>query len=176
MNPNITAGRYTYDLKKIEVVWLEPSKMRIGNFCCISDIRVFLGGNHRTDWVTTFPFGHINLETFSTFNGVGHPKTNGNIMVGNDAYLCHGATILSGITIGDGAVVAAGSVVVKDVPPYAIVGGNPAKLIKYRFTPEQITELLKIKWWNWPDEKINEECRMLCCPDIDAFIARHLVS
>ena len=79
-------------------------------------------------------------------------------------------TVMSGINIGDGAVIANNSHVVKNVEPYSIVGGNPAKFIKYRFTPEQIEKLLEIKWWNWDDEKINKYAPLLCNENIDEFI------
>ena len=77
---------------------------------------------------------------------------------------------MSGVKIGDGAIIANNSHVVKDVEPYSIIGGNPAKLIRYRFTPNQIKELLKIKWWYWEDKKINKFTPLLCSDNIDAFI------
>jgi virginiamycin A acetyltransferase len=81
---------------------------------------------------------------------------------------------MSGVKVGDGAVIANNSHVVKDVPPYAIVGGNPAKFIKWRFTEDQIDKLLKIKWWYWSDEKINNNLPLMCQPDIDKFIDQHI--
>lgn len=133
--------------------WGEGAQLKIGNFCSIaSNITVLLGGNHRTDWVTTYPFGHCkNFPDVAPVKG--HPKTNGNVVIGNDVWIGSGATIMSGVTIGDGAVIAANSHVVKDVAPYSIVGGNPAKHIKFRFTEEQIKSLLQIQWWNWDNKK-----------------------
>jgi virginiamycin A acetyltransferase len=81
---------------------------------------------------------------------------------------------MSGVTIGDGAVVANNSHVVKNVEPYSIVGGNPAKLIKYRFSKEQIDALLKIEWWNWDDDRINKNVHLLCNANIDEFILNHI--
>ena len=144
----------------------------VGNFCSISDnVNAYLGGNHRTDWVTTYPFGHVNKDKFNGFNGIGHPATKGDIIIGNDVWICANVTIMSGVTIGDGAVIANNSHVVKNVEPYSIVGGNPAKLIKYRFTQEQIEKLLEIKWWYWDDEKINAHTPLLCNNNIDEFIS-----
>jgi acetyltransferase-like isoleucine patch superfamily enzyme len=147
------------------------SNLHIGQFCSIAgNVNVYLGGSHRTDWVTTYPFGHIHQNLFDKFDGSGHPKTNGDVVIGNDVWICENVTIMSGINIGDGAVIAANSHVVKNVEPYSIVGGNPAKLIKYRFTPLQIENLLKIKWWNWDIEKINKFTPLLCNENIDEFI------
>jgi acetyltransferase-like isoleucine patch superfamily enzyme len=113
-----------------------------------------LGGNHNSDWVTTYPFGHIHQNIFNTFNGEGHPATKGDVIIGNDVWIAANVTIMSGVTIGNGAVIANNSHVVKNVDPYSLVGGNPAKLIKYRLTPEQIKKLLEIKWWERHYEKL----------------------
>jgi acetyltransferase-like isoleucine patch superfamily enzyme len=134
-------------------------------------VQLFLGGNHRTDWVTTYPFGHINQEAFK-WHGEGHPATKGDINIGNDVWLGSGCTIMSGITIGDGAVVSANSTVVKDVPPYAIVGGNPAKILKYRFTEKQIEALRENPWWEKSDQEIQELIPLLCSSNIDELIAK----
>ena len=107
---------------------------------------------------------------FNNFNGGGHPSTKGDIIIGNDIWIADNVTIMSGITIGDGAVIANNSHVIKNVEPYSIVGGNPAKFIKYRFTPKQIKCLLEIKWWYWDDEKINQHTSLLCNENIDDFI------
>jgi acetyltransferase-like isoleucine patch superfamily enzyme len=149
----------------------DKANLVIGKFCSIAgNLNIYLGGDHRTDWVTTYPFGNIHNNIFNKFDGTGHPKTNGDVIIGNDVWICDNVTIMSGVTIGDGAVIACNSHVVKNVEPYSIVGGNPAKLIKYRFTPEQIEKLLEIKWWNWEDEKINDFTPVLCNNNIDDFI------
>jgi len=163
-------GKYTYGKPNVHCTDKDV-KLIIGNFCSIAlNVNIFLGGNHRTDWVTTYPFGHIYHSPFNNFKGVGHPSSKGDVIIGNDVWIAINVTIMSGVTIGDGAVIANNSHVVKDVEPYSMVGGNPAKIIRYRFTPEQIEKLLEIKWWFWDDAKINEFSPLLCNNDIDEFI------
>jgi acetyltransferase-like isoleucine patch superfamily enzyme len=163
---------YSYGIKNIRVrEWGEGADVKIGAFCSIADnVEIFLGGNHRTDWVTTYPFGHIHQDKFP-WHGKGHPATKGDVVIGNDVWIGSGATILSGVNIGDGAVISAKSVVVKDVPAYGIVGGNPAKLLKMRFTEDQIERLLNNPWWDLPESRINELIPLLCSNDIEALIA-----
>lgn len=163
-------GRHTYGRPNVH--WANSAaKLTVGNFCSIAgNINIYLGGNHRTDWITTYPFGHINKNIFNNFDGSGHPATKGDVIIGNDVWIANDVTIMSGITIGDGSIIASNSNVVKNVEPYTIVGGNPAKHIRYRFTTEQIQQLLTIQWWNWDDEKINQHTHLLCSPNIDDFI------
>jgi len=163
-------GKYSYG--KPNVLWENDNgKLYVGNFCSIADgVTIYLGGNHNHQWVTTYPFGHIHKSIFTNCNGNGHPSTNGSVVIGNDVWICNSVTIMSGAVIGDGAVIANNAHVVKNVEPYSITGGNPAKHIKYRFTPEQIQKLLQIKWWDWEDEKIDRFTPMLCNEDIDRFI------
>jgi len=163
-------GKYTYGSPN--VLWMnDDAKLVVGNFCSIaSNVNIYLGGNHRKDFVTTYPFGHINQAKFNIFDGKGHPSTKGDVIIGNDVWIGSNVTIMSGVIIGDGAIIANNSHVVKNIEPYSLVGGNPAKLIKYRFTPEQIEKLLEIKWWFWDDEKINKFTPLLCNNNIDTFI------
>ena len=167
-------GKYTYGSPKI--LWgNDNATLVVGNFCSIaSNVTIYLGGNHRPECVTTYPFGHIHQNIFNNVNGIGHPSTKGNVIIGNDVWIGDNATIMSGVTIGDGCVIANNSHVVKNVEPYSIVGGNPAKLIKYRFLEQQIEKLLGIAWWNWDDEKINEFSPLLCNTNIDEFITAAL--
>lgn len=163
-------GRHTYGKAEVST-WDKGANLIVGNFCSIArGLQVFLSGNHRTDWVTTYPFGHINQNVFNSFSGEGHPLTNGDVVIGNDVWIGANATIMSGVTISDGAVIANNSHVVKNVEPYSVVGGNPAKHIKYRFTQDQIDKLLQIKWWDRDDDKVNEFAPLLCQPDINKFI------
>jgi acetyltransferase-like isoleucine patch superfamily enzyme len=163
-------GKYSYG--KPIIHWQnKEAKLFVGNFCSIADnCNILLGGNHRTDWVTTYPFGHIHKNVFKNFKGNGHPSTKGNVIIGNDVWIGRNVTIMSGVTIGDGAVIANNSHVVKNVEPYSITGGNPAKFIKNRFTEQQIAKLLEIKWWYWEDAKIEQFTHLLCNNDIDNFI------
>jgi acetyltransferase-like isoleucine patch superfamily enzyme len=163
----MTIGRYTYNAEKIKVYRFgENTELHIGSFCSIAEeVQVFLGGNHRVDWLTTYPFGHINEGVFGAFNGEGHPQSKGDVRIGNDVWIGNGAVIMSGVTIGDGAVIGARSLVTKDVPPYTIVAGNPAKIIRRRFPDHVIEKLLELKWWEWDDQKINENLHILCSPD-----------
>lgn len=163
--------RYTYGAEHIQVKdWGEGTKLTIGSFCSISDrLVVFLGGNHRHDWVTTFPFGTVRTDVFP------HPKcqtnfSNGDVVIGNDVWIGSNCSIMSGVTIGDGAVIAANSNVTKSVDPYTIVGGNPAKVIRKRFNEQQIDKLLKLSWWNLPDDIIRTLVPYLLSPDVDALL------
>ena len=165
----MTFGKYTYGNPILH--WDNDAQLIVGNFCSIAgNVNIYLGGNHRTDWVTTYPFGHIHKKVFTTFDGVGHPSTKGDVIIGNDVWIGSNVTIMSGVTIGDGVVIANNSHVVKNVEPYSLVGGNPAKLIKYRFSPEQIEKLLEIKWWFWEDKLINQITPLMCNNNIDTFI------
>ena len=165
-------GKYSYCDGEPNIMWnTHGNQLIIGNFCSIArNFTVYLGGNHNVNWVSTYPFGHIHTSTFNTFFAENHPSTKGNVVIGNDVWIGGNVTIMSGVTVGDGAVIANNSHVVKNVEPYSLVGGNPAKLIKYRFTNKQISELLEIKWWDWDDEKINKITHLLCNSDIETFI------
>ncbi|WP_110953915.1 CatB-related O-acetyltransferase [Anaerosinus massiliensis] len=169
-NPQITVGRYTYGLPRIySVNW--PCAVKIGSFCSIADhVQIFMDVNHRLDWVTTFPFPA--LSEFSEADHIyGHPWARGDVQIGNDVWIGNDVSILSGVTIGDGAVIGTGAMVTKDIPSYAVAVGNPAKVIKLRFTETQIAQLLKIRWWDWPIEKIRAYIPLLC-GDIEIFLQK----
>jgi acetyltransferase-like isoleucine patch superfamily enzyme len=168
----ISVGRFTYDLNHLSILeYGEGASLKIGSFCSIaSSVNIFLGGNHRLDWITTFPFGHIFQEELGGEDIKGHPATKGDVIIGNDVWIGHGATIMSGVTIGDGAVIAANTHVVKNVMPYEIVGGNPARVIKNRFSNEIRDLLLKLEWWNLPLDVIkiiNKDLSVV--PDINTI-------
>jgi acetyltransferase-like isoleucine patch superfamily enzyme len=166
----IQAGKYSYGTPTIK--WNNHNKVvYIGNFTSIAtNVTIYLGNGigHDTSFISTYPFSHKYSNIFPVVNK--SCDTNGNVIIGNDVWIGEGVTIMSGITIGDGAVIAANSHVVKDVSPYSIVGGNPAKLIKFRFTKGQIDRLVKIKWWNWNDSKIKKYLPLICSNNINAFI------
>ncbi len=135
----IKCGKYSYGNPKILYFEVENEKLEVGNYVSIADnVTFILSGNHYTDTFTTYPFKVLCFDEKVEAWGKGPIK------VGDDVWIGYGATILSGVTIGQGAVIAAGSVVVKDVEPYSVVGGNPAKLIKYRYSKEIIEEMKKI--------------------------------
>lgn len=134
---------------------------------------VFLGGNHRTDWVTTYPFAEF-ADRWETARGIeGHPSTNGDVTIGSDVWVGSNATIMSGVTIGHGAVIGANSCVTQDVGPYAIVAGNPARLVRHRFAPSVVEQLLRISWWEWSDELIAANVPALCSEHVEQFVSLH---
>lgn len=160
-------GDWTYGTPTV-LSWGEDARLKIGRFCSIANgVEIMLGGEHRSDWVTTYPFSVFckDAEGFT-----GHPKSKGDVIIGNDVWIGTGALILSGVKIGDGAVIGARSVVTRDVAPYAIVAGNPAKLLRLRFAEEVVGELLRIAWWEWPLEKIAEAWPLLLSDKICEFI------
>ena len=160
-------GRGTYGNPKIRN-WGEGATFKVGSFCSFaSGVKIYLGGEHRTEWVTTYPF---NMLWESGKYIPGHPKTNGNVVIGNDVWIGTESIIMSGVTIGDGAVVGARAVVTKDIPPYSVVAGNPAAIKKKRFSDDIIQSLLEIKWWNWDDQKIARHIPLLLNNDISGFI------
>lgn len=165
-------GKYTYGHHNIDIYyWGEGTWLDIGSFCSISGhITVYLGGNHRIDWATTYPFGHIHQQQFNIFDGKGHPQTKGNVKIGNDVWIGTHVTIMSGITIGDGACIANNSVITKNIEPYSIVGGNPSKLIRKRFDEETINQLLELEWWNLEDNYINQISPYLCNENFKEYL------
>ena len=163
----VTIGRYTYGVGEHTVFNASADNpVAIGSFCSIADgVLIFSEGYHAMQRASTYPFQKRMLD--QTEPGTGK----GPVVIGNDVWIGARAIILSNISIGDGAVVGAGAVVVKDVPPYAIVAGNPARLIRFRFDPETIAALLRIAWWDWPDNRIEAEIESFYEP-IDRFVAR----
>jgi acetyltransferase-like isoleucine patch superfamily enzyme len=149
----------------------EAARLRIGRYCSIADgVTIYLGGNHRTDWVSTYPFN--TMARWPDAAGItGHPATRGDVLIGNDVWLGDGCTIMSGVTIGDGAVVGARAMVTRDVAPYAIVAGNPARAVRTRFEPDIVERLLDVAWWTWPDEKVRRFVPLLMGGDIEAFLS-----
>ncbi|MEY3499333.1 MAG: hypothetical protein RL308_1002 [Bacteroidota bacterium] len=163
---NVSVGDYTYGMPKVH--FLDGgTQLIIGKFCSIAgEVTIFLGGNHRVDWFTTYPFNVLHESFPEARDIVGHPSTKGDVHIKNDVWIGSGSKILSGVTIGNGAVIAANSLVSKNVGDYEIWGGNPAKFIKHRFNPEIIDLLLKMEWWNWPMSKINKNVHLLCSGDV----------
>ena len=150
-NPSlVSVGRGTYG--QLNVINFSTNyKLTIGNYCSVAtEVYFIVCGEHRLDLISTYPFRvrYCGYEFEAT--------SKGDIVIDDDVWLGHGATILSGVHIGQGAVIAAGAVVTKDVPPYAIVGGNPAYIIKYRFDKEKIDELMKVDYSKISEEMIRD--------------------
>lgn len=181
-NPNIIAGEYSYysgyyhghsfdDCAR----YLAPDrndvdKLVIGKFCSIGSGAVFLmAGNqgHRLDWASTFPFFYQEDDSFKDAPD-GFERA-GDTILGNDVWVGTEAMIMPGIKIGDGAVIAGRSIVTKDVKPYTISAGNPARTIRTRFTPEEIEMLLEMKWWDWDKTMIKKAIPLLCSNNIKAL-------
>ena len=170
--PNIIVGDYTYyddfeDVRNFEknVKYhfdFTGDKLVIGKFCMIASGVTFImnGANHLTDAISTYPFAIFGHGWEGAMEGKQYP-TKGDTIIGNDVWIGYNATIMAGVTIGDGAIIAANSTVTKDVAPYAIVGGNPATEIRKRFDEDRIRKLLDLKWWDWPIEKITANVHLL---------------
>lgn len=166
---NISVGDYTYGAFNV-LEWDNKTKLSIGKFCSIAQgVTFVLGGEHRSDFISTYPFNAL-LDSFNYIKG--HPSTKGNINIGNDVWIGSDAKILSGVSIGDGAIIGANSLVACDVEPYAIYGGNPARLIRYRYDEKTISELLEIKWWNLSEKELVKYIPLIQSDDIKKFIKK----
>jgi acetyltransferase-like isoleucine patch superfamily enzyme len=149
----------------------DGATLKIGNYCSIAgDVTILLGGEHHHDWVSNYPF---SIHSDGAGELPGYPMTKGDVIIGNDVWIGYDALILSGVKIGDGAVIAARALVNKDVEPYSIVGGVPAKHLRYRFSAETIKALQEIAWWNWSAAEIRAAWHLLQSPNINDFIARY---
>jgi acetyltransferase-like isoleucine patch superfamily enzyme len=173
----VTIGKYTYGFDKVRVWWGEMANISIGKFCSIAldGVEFYCGGKHHNEWITTYPFGHIHQNIFNTVDGSNHPTTKGDISIGNDVWIGNFVKIFSGVTIGDGACIAAYSVITKDVPPYTVFAGNPGQPRKKRFSDEDIEFLLRLKWWDLPEHEINMIVPILSSTDISKLKEIHKV-
>lgn len=180
-NPNIIVGDFTYydDFEQVDRFEKNVKyhfdfigdKLIIGKFCMIASDVTFImnGGNHLTDAISTYPFAIFGADWADAMQGKSYP-TKQDTVIGNDVWLGHRATIMPGVTIGDGAIIATHAVVTRDVPPYTIVGGNPAAVIKKRFAETHIQRLLELQWWNWDIEKITRNVQVLTGNDLNAIV------
>jgi virginiamycin A acetyltransferase len=152
---------YNYDFSKVKLV--------IGKFCAIAaETRFIMTGDHKLDAISTYPFPIFQNGWESAYNIKDLP-VKGDILVGNDVWFGYDCMIKGGVKIGNGAIIAARAIVVKDVPAYSIVAGNPAKVVKMRFDPETIERLLEIAWWDWDIDKINRNLKLISNLDVDAL-------
>jgi virginiamycin A acetyltransferase len=180
-NPAIVIGDYTYydDPENAEdfernVLYLFPfigDKLVIGKFCAIArGVRFIMNGaNHKLTGLSTYPFGIFGQGWQAAIPKPGELKIKGDTVIGNDVWLGYEAVIMPGVKIGNGAIVAAKSVVTRDVPAYGIVGGNPARLIRKRFDDDTIVALQTLAWWDWPVEKITAAIPAIIGADIEAL-------
>lgn len=167
--PQFSIGRGTYGNPRI-LSWGEGATLQIGSYCSISDsVTILLGGEHRTDWVTTYPFSRL-WESARQFKG--HPKTRGNVTIGHDVWIGYGAVILSGVTIESGAVIGCNAVVTKRVPAYGIVAGNPAHLVRKRFSDDLIKRLLAACWWDLDESQLSHYMPLLLSNKIEEFLRK----
>jgi virginiamycin A acetyltransferase len=187
-HPNIQIGDYTYfndfrlpvdDVRQLLMPYMHqaaPEKLIIGKFVQIAHGVQFItsSANHQMDGFSTYPFAVFGEPWISSYEAKWPNK--GDTTVGNDVWIGHDALIMPAVIIGDGAIIASRSVVTKDIPSYAIVAGNPAKVIRKRFDEEIISSLLEIKWWDWPIEIITANIAAIVGADINELrnISRNL--
>ena len=166
--PGVESGRHTYGLSKKS--FFAPNKetpVRIGSFCSIGPEVLFVSAEHRMDTASTYPFRIANGKLGQGAETLGK----GPITVGHDVWVGARCIVLSGVTIGNGAVIGAGSIVTRDIPPYAVAAGNPARVIRYRFTPDVIERLQSLTWWDWSDDLIRDRIELLTTMGIDRFLS-----
>lgn len=169
MSERLTMGVGSYSATPIKLVG-KKGTVKIGKYCSIAgNVKAILVG-HNVGWITTYPFPVLWPALAGEISG--HP-TVGHVEIGNDVWVGEGVTFLAGTRVGDGAVIGAGSVVAGRVTSYSIVVGNPARLVAMRFPAHKAYELLKIAWWDWPEEKIAENVHLLCSHDMSGFIEKH---
>ncbi|TWC41364.1 acetyltransferase-like isoleucine patch superfamily enzyme [Pseudomonas sp. SJZ079] len=165
--PHYQVGVGTYGLPIVHD-WQEGTTLRIGSYTSIAEqVEIFLGGHHRTEWISTYPFPAMIPEAAEI---QGYAVSRGDVLIGSDVWLCSNAVILSGVTVGHGAVIAAGAVVSRDVAPYSIVAGNPARHVRWRFPPEVCAALLEAAWWEWPEQEVFRVSPLLCSDRLDEFL------
>ncbi len=165
VQPLYEIGEYTYGTPSV-AQFGSHARLYVGKYCSIADkVLVLLGGNHRADWTTAYPFPWAMGDEWPEIAAIDDwHGTKGDVVVGNDVWIGLGALILSGVTIGHGAVVGAGSLVTEDVLPYAVVTGNPARVIRMRFDEDTVSRLLDLRWWDWSLERVRANARTLCAP------------
>lgn len=164
----VDVGNYTYMNDEAEVhSFRKPHLIQIGKYSSIGKCKIMIDGDHNINFASTYPFKEFQFSKDARENKNDKPAPT----IGNDVWICDDAVIFGNVHIGDGAVVAGHSVVTKDVPPYAIVAGNPAKIVKYRFDEKTIKRFVEIQWWNLPHDKICTDLAPIM-EDVDEFLKR----
>ena len=162
-------GEWSYGVPVISYID-GVTRLIIGRYCSIaSQVNILLGGEHETEWVSGYPFPQMP-ELWPEARGARTRTTGGDVVIGNDVWLGTRCTILSGARIGDGAVIGAEAVVAKEIPPYAIAVGNPARVIRTRFSEADIARLLELKWWFWDEAKIRRHLPLICAGNVPALV------
>ncbi len=167
--PGVSIGRHTYGYYDTTFrVFMHGARIEVGAFCSIGpDVCILAGSEHVTTRASTFPFEALLFDPKASNAGEAIDK--GVTTIGNDVWIGLGATILSGVVVGDGAVIGAGAVVSKEVAPYAVVAGNPAQVIRFRFDAETRRRLLLLRWWDWTDDEL-WALRPAFKADVEAFL------
>lgn len=164
----VEMGDYSYMNDEADVhSFRSPQTIKIGKYCSIGRCQFIVDGDHNTSYATTYPFKELGQSKTAQEN----KNLKGAPVIGNDVWICDGAIIYGGVTIGDGAVVAGNAVVTKPVPPYAVVAGNPARIVKHRFEDDMIEAFLDSRWWELPHETICKELAPLM-DDPERFLKR----
>jgi virginiamycin A acetyltransferase len=181
LNPNIVVGNYTYyddpeDSENFErnVLYHFPfigDRLIIGKFCALARGIKFImnGANHKLDGFSTYPFQIFGNGWEKVTPQIGELPYKGDTVIGNDVWIGYETVVMPGVQVGNGAIIAAKSVVVSDILPYTIVGGNPAKLIRQRFDDNVIQALIEVAWWNWEIEKITRNLEKIVASDIEGL-------
>jgi virginiamycin A acetyltransferase len=179
-SPNIIVGDYSYYDDPIDPEGFERNvlynygidRLIIGKFCAIATNVKFImnGANHKLDGISTYPFPIFGNGWESAMNKLMDLPSRGDTVIGNDVWIGYESLIMPGVKIGDGAIVAARAVVVNDIPPYTVAGGNPARPIKQRFSDAEIAQLLEIKWWDWEIEKITSNIDKIMDGDVTVLL------
>ncbi|WP_449418872.1 Vat family streptogramin A O-acetyltransferase [Phormidium nigroviride] len=179
-SPNIIVGDYSYYDDPVDPEGFERNvlynygidRLIIGKFCAIATNVKFImnGANHKLDGISTYPFPIFGNGWESGMSKLMDLPSRGDTVIGNDVWIGYESLIMPGVKIGDGAIVAARAVVVNDIPPYTVAGGNPARPIKQRFSDAEIAQLLEIKWWDWDIEKITSNIDKIMDGDVTVLL------
>jgi virginiamycin A acetyltransferase len=181
-SPFTEVGEYTYYADPVDPTGFErnnvlfhygPDRLVIGSYCAIArEVRFLMGAaNHVMDGISTYPFPMFGDDWMGEMDTFAGRSFRGDTMVGNDVWLGYQVLVMPGVAIGDGAIVAARSVVASDLPPYSVAAGNPARVVRMRYEPDDIARLQRIAWWTWPRELVTHHLKIIMGSDIDALAA-----